>query len=58
MGMAKLCEISVKGSDSFKELIYHLTSNGYTVQTAVVWKEFPLTGIDHWQIVIFNELEG
>ncbi len=56
--MTKLCEIKVtEGADSLKELVYHLTSNGYTVQTAVVWKEFPKTGIDYWQIAIFDKEE-
>lgn len=54
----KLCEIKVTdGADSLKELVYHLTSNGYTVQTAVVWKEFPNTGIDYWMIAIFDKEE-
>jgi hypothetical protein len=38
--MTKLCEIKVDRADSLKELCYHLTANGYTVQTAVIWKEF------------------
>ena len=41
----------------WKELCYHLTANGYTVQTAVIWKEFPNTGIDCWQIAIFDKEE-
>lgn len=57
--MNKLCEIKVtEGADSLKELVYHLTSNGYTVQTAVVWKEFPKTGIDYWMIAILDKDEG
>ncbi len=56
--MTKLCEIKVDRADSLKELTYHLTANGYTVQTAVVWKEFPNTGIDCWQIAIFDKDEG
>lgn len=52
----KLCEIKVtEGANSLKELVYHLTANGYIVQTAVIWKEFPNTGIDHWQIAIFDK---
>ncbi len=50
----KLCEIKVDRADSLKELTYHLTANGYAVQTAVVWKEFPNTGIDYWMIAIFD----
>jgi hypothetical protein len=55
--MTKLCEIKVDRADSLKELCYHLTANGYTVQTAVIWKEFPNTGIDCWQIAIFDKEE-
>ena len=51
----KLCEIKVDRKDSLQELIYHLTANGYGVQTAVVWKEFPNTGIDYWMIAIFEQ---
>ena len=51
----KLCEIKVDRKDSLQELTYHLTANGYTVQTAVVWKEFPQTGIDYWMIAIFDK---
>jgi hypothetical protein len=53
--MKKLCEIKVDRADSLKEMVYHLTANGYEVQTAVIWKEFPNTGIDCWQIAIFDK---
>ena len=54
--MNKLCEIKVtEGADSLKELVYHLTSNGYIVQTAPIWKEFPKTGLDCWMIAIFDK---
>ena len=52
---AKLCELKVDRKDSLQELIYHLTANGYTVQTAVVWKEYPNSGIDHWMISVFDK---
>ena len=51
----KLCEIKVTRADSLKELVYHLTANGYKVQTSVIWKEFPNTSIDCWQIAIFDK---
>ena len=51
----KLCELKVDRKDSLQELCYHLTANGYAVQTAVVWKEYPQTGIDYWQIAICEE---
>lgn len=51
----KLCEIKVDRKDSLQELCYHLTANGYIVQTAAVCKEFPNTGIDYWQITIFDK---
>ena len=53
----KLCEIKVDRKDSLQELTYHLTANGYTVQTAVVWKEYPQSGIDYWMIAIFDKEE-
>ena len=53
----KLCEIKVDRKDSLQELTYHLTANGYTVQTAVVWKEYPNSGIDYWMIAIFDKEE-
>ena len=55
MNRNKLCEIKVDRADSLKELVYHLTANGYEVQTAVIWKEFPASGIDCWQIAIFDK---
>ena len=55
--MKKLCEINISSAGSLKELCYHLTANGYAVQTSVVWKEFPNSGIDYWQIAIFDKEE-
>ena len=55
MNRNKLCELRVDRADSLKELVYHLTANGYEVQTAVIWKEFPASGIDCWQIAIFEK---
>ena len=52
----KLCEIKVtEGAESFKELIYQLTANGYRVDAAPVYKEFPKTGLDYWMIAIFDK---
>ena len=53
----KLCEIKVDRKDSLQELVYHLTANGYRVDTAVVWKEYPQSGIDYWMIAIFDKEE-
>lgn len=54
----KLCEIKVtEGADSFKELVYQLTANGYRVDAAPVYKEFPKTGLDYWMIAIFDKEE-
>lgn len=56
--MTKLCEIKVtEGADSFKELVYQLTANGYRVDAAPVYKEFPKTGLDYWMIAIFDKEE-
>jgi hypothetical protein len=52
----KLCEIKVtEGADSLKELVFQLTSNGYRVDVAPVYKEFPRTGLDYWMIAIFDK---
>ena len=51
----KLCEIKVDRKDSLQELVYHLTANGYRVDTTVVWKEYPGSGIDYWMIAIFDK---
>ena len=52
----KLCEIKVtEGAESFKELVYHLTANGYRVDAAPVYKKFPKTGLDYWMIAIFDK---
>jgi hypothetical protein len=53
----KLCEIKVDRKDSLQELTYHLTANGYQVQTAVVWKQWPQSGIDYWMIAIYDKEE-
>jgi hypothetical protein len=50
----KICEIKVDRKDSLQELCYHLTANGYTVQTAVIWHEYTHSGIKCWQIAIFD----
>ena len=52
----KLCEIKVtEGAESFKELVFQLTANGYSVDAAPVYKEFPKTGLDYWMIAIFDK---
>jgi hypothetical protein len=54
----KLCEIKVTdGADSLKELVFQLTANGYRVDVAPVYKEFPKTGLDYWMIAIFDKEE-
>lgn len=52
----KLCEIKVtEGAESLKELVFQLTANGYRVDVAPVYKEFPKTGLDYWMIAIFDK---
>ena len=52
----KLCEIKItEGADSLKELVFQLTANGYRVDVAPVYKEFPKTGLDYWTIAIFDK---
>lgn len=51
----KICELKFKDSRSLGDVVHALTVNGYTIQTAVVWKEFPQTGIDYFMIAVFDE---
>jgi hypothetical protein len=56
--MNKLCEIKVTaGAESFKELVHQLTANGYRVDAAPVYKEYPNTGLVYWMIAIFDKEE-
>lgn len=51
----KLCELKIKDSNSLGDIVHALTINGYIVQTAVMWKEFPQTGIDCFMIAVFEK---
>lgn len=54
----KLCEIKItEGANSLKELVFQLTANGYRLDVAPVYKEFPKTGLDYWMIAIFDKEE-
>lgn len=50
----KICELKIKDAASMSSIVQAVTLNGYTVQTAVMWKEFPQTGIDCFMIAIFD----
>lgn len=51
---AKICELKIKDMASVNSITQALLSNGYEVQSAVMWKEFPQTGIDCFMIAIFD----
>lgn len=49
----KLCGLRVNRKDSLQDLIYHLTVNGYMVQTEIVMKPLPRENdIDYWRIAV------
>lgn len=50
----KICELKIKDAASMNNIVNALTLNGYVVQTAVMWKDFPQTGIDCFMIAIFD----
>ena len=50
----KVCELKIKDIASVNSITQALLMNGYKVQTAVVWKEFPLKGMDYYMIAIFD----
>ena len=50
----KICDLKIKDSTSLGDIVHALTINGYTVQTAVMWKEFPQTGIDYFIIGVWE----
>lgn len=53
-GEMKICELKIKDMASVNSITQALLLNGYEVQSAVMWKEFPLTGIDCFMIAIFD----
>lgn len=50
----KICELKIKDMASVNSITQALLLNGYEVQSAVMWKEFPQTGIDCFMIAIFD----
>lgn len=50
----KICELKIRDSQSLGDIVRSLTVNGYEVQTAVMWKEFPKTGIDYFIIGVWE----
>lgn len=50
----KVCELKIKDMTSVNSITQALLLNGYKVQSAVMWKEFPQTGIDCFMIAIFD----
>lgn len=50
----KICELKIKDMASVNSITKALLLNGYRVQSAVMWKEFPQTGIDCFIVTIFD----
>lgn len=50
----KICELKIQDAESMSKIVNALTLNGYMVQTAVIWKEWPYTGVDYFMIAIFD----
>ena len=50
----KICELKIKDMASVNSITKALLLNGYGVQSAVMWKEFPQTGIDCFIVAIFD----
>ena len=50
----KICELKIKDMASVNSITQALLLNGYEVQSAVMWKEFPQTGIGCFMIAIFD----
>lgn len=50
----KICELKIKDMKSVEDITRALLLNKYEVQSAVVYKEFPYSGIDHFMIGIFK----
>lgn len=45
-------ELKIKDVRSLNMLVEALCLNGYKLQTAVIWKQFPENGIDHFALKV------
>ena len=50
----KICELKINDMASANSIIQALLLNGYEVQSAVMCKEFPFSGVDYIMIAIFD----
>lgn len=51
----KICELIISDIKSVNAIVEALCTNGYTVQTAVSWKQFPEKGIEAFHVAIFDK---
>lgn len=51
----KICELKIKDMKSVEDLTRVLLLNGYEIQSATVYKEYPSTGIDYFIVGIFEK---
>ena len=45
-------ELKIKDVESLNKIVEALSINGYRLQTAVVWKQWPYTGIDYFAVKV------
>ena len=50
----KICELKIKDMASVNSITQALLLNGYEVQSGIMWKEYPQTGIDCFMIAILD----
>lgn len=53
----KVCELKIGDMSSLRDLVAVLVHNGYDVQVAPVYGEYPLTAIDHYAVRIGKKSE-
>ena len=52
-----MMELKIKDARSLNMLVEALSLNGYELQTAVVWKEWPYSGIEYFAVRV-KEADG
>lgn len=51
----KICELKIKDMASVNSITQALLLNGYELQSCIMWKEFPQSGIDCFMIAVFDQ---
>lgn len=50
----KICELKIKDMATVNSITQALLLNDYEVQSTIIYKEFPKTGIECFMITIFD----